>query len=137
MRPGRFAAHTPGSSLRASLRLGTRLTRRAPTTRLGLDQKSRDFPQPCSVLGSLRRGWEQTTSGLYAEVFSNPVWRARASPAFARQPKGARAGSPRVAHGTGTCRCATCTAKARSAGYAHHPGGLLFGYFLLAGQEKV
>jgi len=66
--PGRFAAHTSRGPLRASLWPGARLTRRAHTTRLGLNQKSRDYSRPGSVLGSLQRGWEQTTSGLRSEV---------------------------------------------------------------------
>ena len=35
---------------------------------------------------------------------------------LANKPEGARAGCPRVAHGTGMCRCATFAAMARSAG---------------------
>jgi len=62
--PGRFAAHIPRGPLRASLRPGARLTRRAQNTRLGLDQESREYPRLGSVLGSLRRGLEQTTSKL-------------------------------------------------------------------------
>jgi hypothetical protein len=73
--PGRFAAHTPRDSLRASLRPGARLTRRAQNTRLGLKQKTRDYSRPGSVLGSLRRGFEQPTSGLYAQLFSTPLRR--------------------------------------------------------------
>jgi len=33
---------------------------RAQNMRLGLDQKSRDIPRPCSVLGSRRRGMKMT-----------------------------------------------------------------------------
>jgi len=72
IRPGRFAAQTSHGTLRASLRPGARLTRRAHTTRLGLEHESREYSRPGSVLGSLRRGLELPTSGLYAEVFSTP-----------------------------------------------------------------
>jgi len=68
MPPGRFAAHTPRDSLRASLRPGARLTRRARTTRLGLNQKSRDDSRPGSVLGLLRRGLEKTNACIQVRL---------------------------------------------------------------------
>jgi hypothetical protein len=79
-----------------------------------------------------RWNWQRHQRG-----FQNPVWRARASPAFARQPEGARAGSPRVAHGAGMPCCATCTAKARSAGEARHPDVLSSGDSSLDKQRRV
>ena len=69
IRPGRFTAHTTRGSLRVSRQPGARLTRRAHTTRLGLDQKARDGSRPRSVLGSLRRGYERPNSFLHVEVF--------------------------------------------------------------------
>ena len=77
--PGRFAAQTTRGALRASLRPGARLTRRAHKTRRGLDQESRENSRPGSVLGSLQRGWEQPISNLHAAVFSSPRSRRRAS----------------------------------------------------------
>ena len=70
-----------------------------------------------------------------------PGRRARASQAFARQPEGARAGSPRVAHGTGTCRARPARQRREAQEKRAIRGVFLFGDFLLDKctdkQEKV
>jgi hypothetical protein len=63
--------------------------------------------------------------GLTKGVFKKPVWHARASPAFARQPEGPRAGGPRVARRDRDVASRNRTAKARSAASCRAIRGVL------------
>jgi hypothetical protein len=111
---------------------GARLTRRPHTTRLGLDQKARDYPRlRCGARLATRGPKNQTVAGFC----SIPVWRARASqpvPELSRTPCRARGAFPSarrvgVRAGTGEKR----------RGWSRHPGALSFGYFSLREQRKV
>jgi hypothetical protein len=138
MRPGRFAAHTPRGPLRTSLRPGASLTRRAQKTRLGLDQESRDDSRPCSVLGSLRRGWEQPTSNLHAEMFSKPRM-AHPSPVrlWVCAPKGSRTGKCATGPRDRKSRWARAGTQSRGGEDKRAIRGVLsFGSFSLHEQRK-
>ena len=111
---------------------GARLTRQPHTTRLGLDQKAREYPRlRCGARFATRGPKNQTAAGFC----SPPVWRARAS-----QPESgysrASCSSPRrvvCARRVG----ARADAGEKRRGISRHPGALSLGYFSLREQRKV
>ncbi len=111
---------------------GARLTRRARKTRLGLDQKARDYPRlRCGARFATRGPENQTVAGFC----SPPVWRARAS-----QPASGYSRAPCLSPSRVVCGWrvgARAEAGEKRRRFSRHPGCVSFGYFSLHKQRKV
>jgi hypothetical protein len=110
---------------------GARLTRRPPTTRLGLDQKARDYPRlRCGARFATRGPKNQTVAGFC----SPPVWRARASQPASGKSRASCSSPERVVCARRVGARADAGEKRR--GQSRHSGVLSFRPFSLHEQRK-
>jgi hypothetical protein len=111
---------------------GARRTRQPHPTRLGLDQKAREYPRlRCGARFATRGPKNQTAAGFC----SPPVWRARASQPESGYSRASCSSPRRVVCARRVGARADSGEKRR--GPSRHPGALSLGYFSLREQRKV